>query len=349
MPHYKEFADALIEYQYTINFYEDDKFRFSMGDTILPKEILDMLQEALKQTHFHECFFYQNHLDGVGYMNFITTCVTSNFRLKRLNLTNIIFEQFNDINILCEAVNNHESLEVVNITDCRSDQSDLSEIFSMLKGKMLKYFGLVNNDISNLRPIDMSDFIASNPSLQTLDLRYNPLNQRDMIYIAESLRNNTTLRELKLWSNTTLPDNWRILEPVVFDQTSLNTAYDSNHFCYIDINIAELPAPSAIYRFNTCNDPALNRRKKIYTILSTRNGQRKNAAYFESDHISIKHIPQILALVKPFTEHYLNDRGGALGEDEVEPLSILYEIMRDWKMPELYNLPNLRLDQMDED
>ena len=81
----------------------------------------------------------------------------------------------------------------------------------------------------------------------------------------------------------------------------------------------------------------------LYTILSTRNGQRKHAAYFESDHISIKHIPQILALVKPFSEHYLNDRGGALGEDEVEPLSILYEIMRDWKMPELYNF----LDKMD--
>ena len=88
----------------------------------------------------------------------------------------------------------------------------------------------------------------------------------------------------------------------------------------------------------------LNRRKKIYTILSTRNKNRENAAHFESDNIGVKHMPQILALLKPFSEHHLHDKEGIRGEDEVEPLSIAYEIMRDWRMPELYNL-----DVMEED
>ena len=92
----------------------------------------------------------------------------------------------------------------------------------------------------------------------------------------------------------------------------------------------------------------MNRRKKIYNILSTRNRNRENAAYFESDNIGIKHMPQILALLKPFSVHYLGnyddkeddevDSEDGKEDDEVEPLSIAYEIMRDWKMPELYNL-----------
>ena len=86
-----------------------------------------------------------------------------------------------------------------------------------------------------------------------------------------------------------------------------------------------------------------NRRKKIYTLLSKRNRRRENASFFEQDGIGIKHIPQILSLLKPFSEHY----GQTLWrqeEDEVKPLSIAYEIMRDWRMPELYYL-----DQMEED
>ena len=58
----------------------------------------------------------------------------------------------------------------------------------------------------------------------------------------------------------------------------------------------------------------------------------------------MKHIPQILALLKPFYEHCLDDYEGK-DYDVVEPLSIAYEIMRDWKMPELYNC----LDVMEED
>ena len=87
-----------------------------------------------------------------------------------------------------------------------------------------------------------------------------------------------------------------------------------------------------------------NRRKKIYHILSTRNRNRENAAYFESDDIGIMHMPRILALLEPFSEHHLDDKEGK-EDDEVEPLSIAYEIMRDWKMPELYNY----LDVMEED
>jgi len=122
----------------------------------------------------------------------------------------------------------------------------------------------------------------------------------------------------------------------------LNAAYHSNHHC--NLYLYGVGINSNIRKFNTCDDSAKNRRKKIYNILSTRNRNRENAAYFESHHIGINHIPQILSLLVPFSQHHLHDINGRQEKDEVKPLSIAFEILRDWKMPELYNM-----DKMDED
>eukprot|EP00956_Cyclotella_meneghiniana_P038928 scaffold162300_cov20-Cyclotella_meneghiniana.AAC.1 len=130
-------------------------------------------------------------------------------------------------------------------------------------------------------PDDISDFLSSNPSLRELDLRWNPFNEQDIIYIADALRNNNSLRKLRFGFDDPyiLPHNWYLLASIVFDQTSLNSAYDSNHHCHMEIS----PITYPIDKFNMYQDPILNRRKKIYNILSTRNRNQENAAHFESD------------------------------------------------------------------
>ena len=65
----------------------------------------------------------------------------------------------------------------------------------------------------------------------------------------------------------------------------------------------------------------------MYTLLSTRNRRRVNTAFFEQDGIGIKHIPQILSLLKTFSEHSIETGGREKEDDEVNPLSITYEIM----------------------
>ena len=46
-------------------------------------------------------------------------------------------------------------------------------------------------------------------------------------------------------------------------------------------------------------------------------------------------------MLKLFSEHYLHDENRMQEESEVNPLSIAFELMRDWKMPELYNLESM--------
>eukprot|EP00956_Cyclotella_meneghiniana_P002914 scaffold3474_cov50-Cyclotella_meneghiniana.AAC.3 len=340
LPHYKQFADALMEYHHTIDHMEDKSFLFAMeSEAQLPAQVLLWLEKALKHTHFHRLEFRPIQTEGVNYLEFISNCVKENAILGVFRLVEVTIENSRDIDLLCEALNNKASLEVIKLMSCGTEGGVFREIFNKLRPENVQEIVLSDNHLSNLRPTDMSEFLLSNPSLVELDLIDNPFNEQDIVYIADALRHNTTLRLLR-FRFPDPPTNWNLLESAIFDSTSLNAAYDSNHHCRLYI----YEPGSYIRRFNTCDDPELNRRKKIYTLLSKRNSRRENASFVELDGIGIKHIPQILSLLKTFSEHHLHDGYGIQGEDEVKPLSIAYEIMRDWRMPELYNL-----DQMEEE
>ena len=347
LPHYKEFADALIEYRHAIEYMEEKTFRFRLGNTPLPKEVLDILQDALQQTHFHKLDFHINYLEGSGYISFIANCVNYNTRLKDLELNGITFEHTRDVEELCEAINTKCSMEALQLTDCESEEGvSLVEIFNKLKSKSLQKINL-NDNAGDWRPADMLEFLSSNPSLRELGFRQyiHIFNEQIIVNISDALRHNATLRKLRLlWVHNTL-NNCHLLESVIFNRTSLNAIYDSNHHCNI-VLFGRGDIPSDIHKFNTYRDPILNRRQKIYNILSNRNRRRENAALFESNGIGVKHVPQILALLKPLSEHSLRSQlkdmvNNIPDKDEVLPLSIAYEIMRDWKMPELYSLDSV--------
>jgi len=279
-PHYREFSDALVEYQHTIDYMGDETFRFTLGNSPLRKEVLNNLQNSLEKTHFHQLLFYPNEISGVGYIEFIANCVEANTRLKFIKLEGVEIEHLTDIDVLCEAISRNGSLKEVIFLDCDTIEGVLGKIFNKLKSKTVKKIHLDCSNLSNLGPNDMSEFLSCNPLLRELSLCNNPLNQQDIVHMSNSLRHNTTLRKLLITNKN--PSNWDLLESIIFNCSSLNTAYYSNHHVCLGYHTRLY---SDIEKFNTCNDPTLNRRKKIYTILSRRNRSRKNAAHFDSDGI----------------------------------------------------------------
>eukprot|EP00956_Cyclotella_meneghiniana_P025226 scaffold52200_cov37-Cyclotella_meneghiniana.AAC.2 len=308
----------------------------------LPAQVLLWLEKALKHTHFHRLKFRPIQTEGVNYFEFISNCVRENTRLEIFDLNDVTIENSRDIDLLCEVLNNKPSLQKIELMNCGTEGGVFREIFNKLRPENVHKIDISVNHLSNLRPTDMSEFLSSNPSLEELDLSNNSFNERDIVYIADAPRHNTTLRSLHFRFRLRFrvpPTNLYLLESAIYDSTSLNAAYDSNHHCRLFLH---MPG-SDIYKFNTYDYPTLNRRKKIYTLLSKRTRRRENASFFEQDGIGIKHIPQILSLLKTFSEHSI-ETGGRREDDEVKPLSIAYEIMRDWRMPELYYL-----DQMEQD
>jgi hypothetical protein len=120
---------------------------------------------------------------------------------------------------------------------------------------------------------------------------------------------------------------------VVHGDGNLNSIADSNHSC--DVVLSQFDHWNACEMKGNDGDwheaPAsFNRARKIYRLLSQRNKSTSmsNVQYF--DDIDVNLLPSILetvqryaSVVHPFDRH-------RAGYCRVEPLSIVYEVMRKW-------------------
>ena len=66
-----------------------------------------------------------------------------------------------------------------------------------------------------------------------IGLSGNSLVDDDAMTTATSLKHNTTLRFLNMRHNITTKAGWKALFRAEFDDTTLNSAANSNHTCYI--------------------------------------------------------------------------------------------------------------------
>ena len=78
---------------------------------------------------------------------------------------------------------------------------------------------------------------------------------------------------------------------------------------------------------------------KIYCLLSSRNKEGSNVYHLnleldneDDDSLGVKLAPKVLNLV----HHYYPHNESILPKNIVQPLSVMYEILRSWKMPELF-------------
>ena len=86
------------------------------------------------------------------------------------------------------------------------------------------------------------------------------------------------------------------------------------------------------------NTPKVNRARKIYHLLSERNREWSNVHHLnlelDDEDDSLALVPNVLAGVH---QYYHGTRfSQRYDSDQVRPLSIMYEILRSWKMPQLY-------------
>ena len=73
----------------------------------------------------------------------------------------------------------------------------------------------------------------------------------------------------------------------------------------------------------------MNRGRKIYRLLDSRHWEGTNVQHLDAEFgdESLKLVPKVLEAVNVYAEY---------GDEDVHPLSLMYEIMRSWKMPSLY-------------
>ena len=336
LPHWKEFAAALKQFTPAINLLPVNCLScFTLDSVPLNHDAMLLIKEALIGMPF-QCLAFTNNNNGDGIfgalggmsVDAILDVVESNTHLQKLE---IFGNQIGSHHIerLCSAVSNRHLVKL-----------DLSESFepgigdemlaSLLAMNDLKLENLVmsENNITSAVSTVLADFLATNSTLETLDLYGNNLNDSDAELIANAIRSNSALKRLYIGNNTFTIAGEEAFRSVLFDESSLNAASDSNHCCEVyagsRLDLASYNSPSGM-------NMQRNRARKIYALLSSRNKTMSNVQHFSD--IDLKLLPNILQAVQKYSKDMRCDPN----MDEVHLLSIVYEVMRRWdKVTPLY-------------
>lgn len=341
LPHWTEFAEALKQFNPVLGVLPDDcENFFGLHHPQLTLEAIDLLKDALMETHFQGLFFTQDRHRryGPGGMSIdsIFDIVDSNTHLRELDIDGYFVDNIEITNI-CSSVHRHPSLFDLSLSNCFGDGLGDEMLDSLLTSSEFKLQRLAIrfNGITSRGITLLSEFLATDPTLKCLELDGNDLGDNDAESLGNALRRNTTLRRLNLFNNESITDvgkeSFRL---ALNDDRSLNSISDSNHSCYIvrvgfDWNM--IP-PWCTIRTWDMNDlrkqTEMNRAQKFYKVLHRRNKSMTNVQHFNG--IDVKILPHMIVAVHRYWNLYL----------PLNSLSIVYEVMRKWEKVvfPLYNL-----------
>jgi len=336
LPHWKEFADALMEHHHIIKWVAEKNAYGSslyLADVELPREVTNLLSSALCLTHFQTLILKNNDFGRNG-IEFALNCIEDNPILKKFVLGHNQIDEGEDFDRLCEIVKHHQSIETVHLVACKGDELngfDMLHSIIIAGSNKLKDIDLSENDISTGGSTLISYFLGTNPILHTLALRGNELNDNDAKSIASALKRNTKLTCLDLNENPMITRvGWEALHKIEFDDTSLNSAADSNHTCDI-----VYPEELQLRNINQKNydDWKAVRSQKIFNVLSSRNKNCSNVQHLGDVPLEI--MPEMLNSIQKYSEYHFTScvEEWAPTQDtdnDVRALSVLYEIMRKW-------------------
>ena len=333
-PHWEEFANALEQYQYRLKCLpKDTDTALGLFYMELPNEVVELLSKALESTHFTGFTLRDNSLGQSG-IDFALEYLQRNCILSFFSLCDNTINSMKDIEQLCEIVEAHPSIDALSLVKCRGADVDGYEMLQMIMtaGKIkLKVLNLSQNGISTGGDTFISDFLAGNPMLKTLWLNGNQLDDNDAIAIAGALKHNKNLRSLDVKNNRKISKaGWLALRKAEFDETSLNSAADSNHTCLIEyqllqgLGISEINGDDSDY----CFAPMYVRQKKIYTVLSSRNRGCTNVGHFND--VPVELLPDILSSIERYSEYHIHDHAPPQSANDVKPISLMLEILQRW-------------------
>jgi len=338
LPHWQEFANALEQHHHSLKCLpKDTETKLSLCDMELPDTVLDLLSKALESTQFTK-FGLQNNSFGQKGIEFVLNYLKTNQIMKEFGLFVNTIDNMEQIKQLCEIVEEHPNIEDVSLDECRGEGLNGYEMLQMIMnaGKYkLNGVDLSNNNISTGGGTFISDFLACNPMLQYLRLSHNQLDDNDAIAIAGALKHNTNLETLDLANNNISKSGWEALRKTEFDDTSLNSAADSNHTCYVkypsgDDEIEGLDTSqmngnldSDFTFFSECV-----RQKKVYSVLSTRNRLCSNVGHF--DEVPVEFLPEMLRTFQQYSNYHVPEHTPSQGTNDVNPLSLVFEVCRYW-------------------
>ena len=342
-PHWEQLANA-VQLSERIT-------RIDISYVQMNERTLQMIEASVRQKGITVLCLDHNQFHGGEGVQFAINVLRSNRTVKYFDWEYNSLHGTEDACDLIDAVMEHPTISDVSFMGSfREDIATYSPVKRLFGGDnfTLRSVDLSNNGIKTNGDKCISGFLSANPPMRSLNLDGNWLNDDDALHIAKALQSNTNLRALHLRNNRLTKDGKDAMNHQAFfgispsdfsalqtiSKANLNTVSGANHTCEI----------VGIYMgaiMNDCNkDAKWNRRRKLFWLLGRRHIHGLNMTLFEPEFSgdSLGVMPHVLACINTYATTVY-----AEGYQSRLHLSLLFELARDWKTPEMYQFHHTQL------
>ena len=339
-PHWEQLANAIQ--------LSDCIIDLNFTNVQLDQCALPMIAASVRQKGVISLYMDGNQFLGGKGVQFAADVLKNNREVERFSWCRNSFHSTADACALVDAVLEHPTLNEVSFTSSFRDgittYLPVKRLFGGLGTDTLLEVDdvtLSNNGIKTNGDRCIPDFLSANPPLGSLYLDGNQLNDDDALNIALALQSNINLRCLDLRGNQ-LTERGKdvmyhqaILGQSISDipglesdsEVNLNIVSGANHTCEI-YGISEMA-----FMNDSDKSAKLNRCRKLFWMLAERHRKGLNMTQIETEFSedSLGVLPHVLACINTYATDY-----GSYGSNY--NLSLLFELARDWKTPEMYQL-----------
>jgi len=249
--------------------------------------------------------------------------VEQSLELKRLKISHNLINDMNVVITLSRVVRFHPCIKYLDMSYCNLGNNP--EILSVILQSNVKNLDLSYNNIDSLGAIKIAEHIQGNKPIECLRLHHNNLNDEDALLLSQVLMTNTNLTSLGICSNNLTSVGIRAIFSCVFDHTSLNAIYKSNHTCSI--------FALDLFSLGSINSE-LNRTDKLLLAI-----QDKDSLLGYLANVPVELMPHVLACLARFWERE-SDAMTNQEHGKILSRSMVYVAMRWWNMLSLYSYYN---------
>ncbi|EJK72124.1 hypothetical protein THAOC_06376, partial [Thalassiosira oceanica] len=305
------------------------------------------IERSVRQKGITGFYLDSNQFLGGEGLRFAIDVLKSNSSIEAFSWEVNSCQSTEDACELVDAVLEHPAISNVSFMSSFREgittYSPVKRLFCGIGSDTLQYVYLADNGINTNGDRCIPDFLSANPPLKTLSLRGNRLTDDDALNIAVALQSNTNLRFLDLDDNALTEEGKDVMyhqaivgispsdlsKLITVNEVNLNSVSGANHTCEI-IGISRRET-----FMNNRNKPAKwNRGRKLFCLLAQRHCDDRNMTQIESEFSEdgMGLLPHVLACINTYATDY---RSSSMSVSNFN-LSLLFELARDWKTPEIY-------------
>lgn len=259
---------------------------FRVINVELVPAVIAQLAKALRSKNLKTLVLHNNSFGGNGVL-LAASVIKQNPSLNCVSFNSNRLDDLETVIQLADALDNHPFLESLCVRYCDFGEGfmNLSAITSGCSN--VKFLDLRSTNIGSEGAVIVSQFLGTNPNMETIHLSNNDFNDYDAGMIAQGLSTNNNLKLLYISSNPIEEGGRQALLKAIFDTTSLNATVSSNHSCELIFDKMHT-IHDMVMLINNFTSADSNRKRKIVFAIH-------DAIVGSSDFCSLERVPYQLA------------------------------------------------------